>query len=164
MFVRPESGEDADAVRNVNLAAFPTAQEADLVKALHDERGCEIALVADDDGTIVGHVMLSRMNVEGDGRHYRALGLAPVAVVPERQGQGIGSALIEEGLRQARERGEEIVFLVGEPDYYRRFGFAAAAAEPFASPYAGPHFMAKAFVPLPRSGTAAYAPAFDNLS
>ena len=162
--IRPETADDAEAIRNVNLAAFPTAQEADLVRQLREGSDAGISLVAEDDGTIVGHVMLSRMKVEGDGRPFRALGLGPVAVDPDRQRQGIGAALIEEALRRAQDGGEDMVFLLGEPDYYRRFGFSAQAAAPFASPYAGPYFMARAFVPLPRSGSAAYAPAFDNLS
>ena len=162
--IRPETGDDKDAIGQVNCAAFPTAQEADLVAALRDDGFSEISLVADDGGNVVGHVLLSRMQVEGDGRARRALGLAPVAVLPDRQRQGIGSALIEGALRHAEERGEEIIFLVGEPGYYRRFGFSAEAAAPFASPYAGPYFMAKSFVPLPRAGKADYAPAFGKLS
>ena len=162
--IRPETGDDEDAIRKVSLAAFPTAQEADLVQQLREDADSELSLVADDEGAIVGHVLLSRMNVEGDGRPYRAVGLGPVAVIPERQREGIGGALIEEVVRRAQDRGEEIVFLLGEPDYYRRFGFSAEAAAPFASPYAGPYFMAKAFVPLPDKGEAAYARAFDGLS
>ena len=162
--IQPEGWEDSDGIRAVHLAAFPTAAEADLVKMLHDDLDSEISLVAKDGPQVVGHVMLSRMRVEGDGRTYRALGLGPVAVIPELQGQGIGSALIDEAMRLAEQRGEEMVFLVGEPDYYRRFGFSAEAAAPFASPYSGPYFMAKSIgSPLPASGTAAYAPAFAKL-
>ena len=162
--IRPETADDEDAIRMVNLAAFPTAQEADLVQQLREDSDSEISLVAEDEGTIVGHVLLSRMKVAGDGRPFRALGLGPVAVLPDRQRQGIGGALIEEALRLAQDRDEEAVFLVGEPDYYQRFGFSAEAAVPFASPYAGPYFMARAFVPLPNRGEAAYAPAFEKLS
>ena len=163
--VQPENAEDSDGIRAVHLAAFPTPAEADLVKMLQDDRDAEISLVAKDGVQVVGHVMLSRMQVEGDGRTYRALGLGPVAVIPELQGRGVGSGLIEEAMRLAEQREEEIVFLLGEPDYYRRFGFSPEAAAPFASPYAGPYFMAKSFgSPLPASGTAAYAPAFAKLS
>ena len=162
--IRPEAGDDEDAVRNVNIAAFPTAQEANLVKALHADGDCEISLVADDDGAIVGHVLLSRMTARGDGREYRALGLAPVAVLPERQRQGIGTALIMDAMLHAEAEGEEIVFLVGEPAYYQRFGFSADAAAPFASPYAGPYFMARTFAALLQKGEAAYAPAFAKLA
>lgn len=121
-----------------------------------------VSIVAEDDD-IIGHVLFSRMEVRADGRPLDALGLAPVAVVPGRQSQGIGGALIEAGLRRASELGADIVFLVGEPGYYRRFGFKASAAEPFASPYAGPYFQALALAgdyARPDSGKAGYAPAF----
>ena len=161
--IRPETGGDQESIRAVNVAAFPTSQEADLVQALHDDFDSVISLVAEDEGNVVGHVLLSRMRVEGDGRQIRALGLAPISVLPDRQAQGVGSALIDEALRRAEESGEEMIFLVGEPGYYRRFGFSAEAAAPFASPYAGPYFMARAFVPLPQSGKADYAAAFEEL-
>ena len=162
--IQPEGWEDSDGIRAVHLAAFPTEAEADLVTMLHEEMDSEISLVAKDGAQVVGHVMLSRMQAEGDGRTYRALGLGPIAVVPKLQRQGIGSALIDEAMRLAAQRGEEMIFLVGEPDYYRRFGFSAEAAAPFASPYSGPYFMAKSIgSPLPASGTAAYAPAFAKL-
>ena len=162
--IQPESWDDADGIRAVHLAAFPTAVEADLVKALKEDFHSEISLVAKDEGQIVGHVLLSRMKVEGGGREFRALGLAPVAVLPDRQGKGVGSQLIEEALRRAEAQGEEMVFVLGEPDYYGRFGFEPSAAAPFASLYAGPYLMAKSFgAPLPVAGTAAYAPAFGKL-
>ena len=163
--IRPERGGDAAAIRAVLIAAFPTPAEADLVRMLQEEYDSEISLVAEDERSIVGHVMLSRMTVEGESRSYRALGLGPVAVLPERQRRGIGGALIREALRQSDALGVELVFVLGEPDYYRRFGFSAEAAAPFSSPYAGPHLMARAHgVALPTSGRAEYAPAFARLS
>lgn len=165
LIVRPGAGSDEDAIRAVHLAAFPTLAEADLVGMLRDDFDSEISLVAIEDGRIVGHAMLSRMKVDGDGRAYRALGLGPVSAFPERQRQGIGSALIDEAMRLAESRGEELVFVLGEPAYYGRFGFSAETALPFASPYSGPYFMARSFgAPLAASGTAAYARAFASLS
>jgi putative acetyltransferase len=164
LHIRPEAGGDDKAIRALLLAAFPTNAEAELVRMLHEDRDSEISLVAEETDGILGHVMLSRMKAEGDGRTYRALGLGPVAVVPKRQGQGIGAALIGEALRRAEAIGEEILFVLGEPAYYGRFGFSAEAAAPFASPYAGPHFMAKTFgATLPSSGRTDYAPAFARL-
>lgn len=162
--IQQESSSDAEGIRALHLAAFPTPVEADLVKALHASFDSEISLVAKDEGKVVGHVLLSRMKVEGDGREYRALGLAPVAVLPDLQRKGIGSQLIEDALRRAEKLGEELVFVLGEPDYYRRFGFDPNMAAPFASAYAGPYLMAKSFgPPLPSEGTADYAPAFAAL-
>ena len=165
MRIRSETSADSGAIRAVLLAAFPTAAEADLVERLGDDGACQIALVAEDEGRIVGHILMSRMRVEDGGRTFRALGLAPVAVAPQRQRRGIGGRLIERALAIARERGEELVFLVGEPEYYRRFGFSAAEAAPFASPFAGPYLMARrlADMPLPAAGHADYPPAFAGL-
>ena len=163
--IRPEQGDDAEAIRAVLLAAFPTADEADLVERLHNDFDSEISLVAEEKGRIVGHVMMSRMLVEGGGRRFRALGLAPLAVLPERQRADIGGALVRNALARAHRLGEQLVFVLGAPAYYERFGFSAATAAPFASPYAGPHLMALSLgdIELPAQGRADYAPAFASL-
>ena len=163
--VRPADTRDAPAIRALHLAAFPTAAEADLVDRLEEDGDRVLSLVAEDGPQIIGHILMSRMRVEGGGRSFRALGLAPVAVLPERQGEGVGRALVGEALACAVAGGEELVFVVGEPDYYGRFGFSTATAAPFASPYAGPYLMAQAFgdVTLPPSARADYPPAFAGL-
>lgn len=164
--IRPESGDDVEAVRAVHLAAFPTAAEADLVTRLREDFDSEISLVAERSGEIVGHVLLSRMSVSGASQAFRALGLGPVGVLPGYQGSGVGSDLIRSALAIARTLGEELVFVLGEPEYYTRFGFTAEAAAPFASPYAGPYFMAFWLRPNaapPIHGKADYAPAFAGL-
>ena len=165
--IRPAEPADAAGIRTLHEAAFPTAAEADLVEALAREGDAAVALVEERQGEIVGHVLLSRMAVTGDGRALRALGLAPVGVLPGFQGGGIGTGLIDAALGIARATGEELVFVLGEPDYYGRFGFSAATAAPFASSYAGPWFMALALQPgftPPAAGTAAYARAFSDLA
>ena len=166
MAVRPATGEDAEAIRAVHLAAFSTSAEADLVDRLHQDYDSEISLVAEQAGEIVGHVMLSRMGASADSRAFRALGLGPVGVLPGTRGSGVGSELVRAALAVAATLGEEVVFVLGEPEYYSRFGFSAEAAAPFASPYSGPYFMALWLRPpsaQPASGSAAYAPAFDAL-
>lgn len=163
MTIRPAEPGDTAAIRDVLTAAFPTGAEADLVEALTRDGDAIVSLVAELEGEVVGHVLLSRMRVSGEGR---AAGLGPVGVLPGLQGAGIGADLIEAALAIARATGEALVFVLGEPDYYRRFGFSAETAAPFASPYAGPYFMALALKPgftLPASGEAAYAPAFSEL-
>jgi putative acetyltransferase len=165
--LRPAEPRDAAAISGVHRAAFPTGAEAGLVEALTREGDAIVSLVAERDGEAVGHVLLSRMRVSGDGRACRAVGLGPVGVVPGFQGGGIGAGLIEAALGIARATGEEVVFVLGEPDYYERFGFSAETAAPFASPYAGPYFMALALRPgfaLPAVGEAAYARAFSDLA
>jgi len=158
MDVREERDRDHDGVRALIETAFGQSTEADLVDALRLEGDAEISLVAIDGGEIVGHVMLSKLTAP-----VRALGLAPVSVLPSQQGKGIGATLIQEGVRQAKAKGWEAVFVVGAPEYYSRFGFRADIPKAFASPYAVPYFMALELVEgvlNGQSGEIAYAPAF----
>lgn len=161
MIIRDEKPADRAGVREVVLAAFGGHQEADLVDRLRADGDAEISLVAVDGTRIVGHVLFSPMSAP-----FRALGLAPVSVLPDRQGTGIGSLLIRAGLERAELGGWQGVFVLGEPAYYRRFGFDAALAGGFASPYAGPNLLALALGgPLPATaGRVDYAPAFQALS
>ena len=165
MEIRPAAPTDSAGIRNVHLRAFQTPLEADLVEKLEADGDACFSIVAEHDGTIVGHVLLSRMTVEADGQALRSLGLAPVAVMPDRQNQGIGSALIERAVAVATAAGEQMLFVLGEPKYYGRFGFSAEEAQVFASPYAGPYFQALALAELGKvgSGRASYARAFDGL-
>jgi putative acetyltransferase len=160
MIVRPEEPADRLAVCAVIEAAFPTPAEAQLVDRLRADGDAEISLVAVDDDVVVGHVMFSRMTAG-----FRALGLGPVAVLPARQRSGVGSLLIKQGLARAAADGWAMVLVLGDPAYYRRFGFDPKLASGFASPYAGPHLMALGLAqPLPRlSGKIDYAPAFAAL-
>ena len=166
MRLRPAARSDASDIRTVHLLAFPTAAEADLVEQLARDGDAVISIVAVEDRKIVGHVMFSRMDVNANGKTLNALSLAPVAVIPERKGCGIGSALIKAGISEALRTGGEIIFVLGDTDFYGRFGFEAETARPFASPYAGPHFQAllldRTIGPL-ESGTAQHARAFDGL-
>ena len=163
--VRPALNTDDAGIRQVECAAFPDTVEADLVESLIAAGDATLSLVAEQDGRILGHILCSRMKVEADGALVRAVGLAPVAVLPEHQGRGIGGALIRAAVEGSKAAGEQMIFVLGEPAYYTRFGFSAAAARPFASPYAGDHFMALRLdgAALPRSGKADYAPAFSKL-
>ena len=166
MPVRPAEDTDAEAIRRIHLSAFPTGLEADLVEQLARDGDLVISLVAERSSEAIGHIALSRMQVEGDGRAYRALGLGPVGVVRSMHGSGAGSALIEAAKAIAQATGEELIFLLGEPDYYQRFGFAAKTARAFRSPYSGPYFTALALQPgftAPAMGKADYAPAFSAL-
>lgn len=157
--IRDEEPRDRAAVRAVIEAAFARPDEADLVDRLREDGDREVSLVAVEGGAIVGHVLFSKM-----GAPFRALGLAPVAVAPTRQRSGIGSRLIRAGLERARAAGWQGVFVLGDPAYYRRFGFDPALAAGFACAYAGPHLMALALGPaLPAGGgEIAYAPAFGR--
>ncbi len=160
MIVRNETAHDWPAVRHVVAAAFGQAAEAELVEALRRSGDTAVSLVAEDDGQIVGHVALSRMAAP-----FPALALAPLSVVPSRQRQGVGAGLVREAIDHARAAGWIAIFVLGDPDYYGRFGLDAEAAAGFASPYAGRHFMALALCePLPTTaGLLRHAPAFGAL-
>lgn len=160
MIIRKESPGDEVAIRAVVQAAFKQDLEADLVDRLRADGDSEFSLIAIEQGEIVGHVLLSRMQAE-----LRALALGPLAVAPAHQRRGIGSALVGEALEQAASGFWEIVFLLGNPKYYARFGFDPALAAGFASPYAGPHFMACALGKTLRlnSGDVEFPPAFAEL-
>jgi predicted N-acetyltransferase YhbS len=124
---RVETDADIAAVREINLAAFDTAAEADLVDALRGDPGWlpGLSLVSTDTGGApVGHALLTRCHIG----EVPALCLAPCAVLPRFQRTGAGSAAIRAGLAAARAMGERVVVVLGHPTYYPRFGFGRASA------------------------------------
>jgi putative acetyltransferase len=160
--VRPERRSDAPAVRALLTAAFAGTAEADLVERLRADGDLLLALVAEQ-ADVVGYIAFSRLVVEGTGHGDPAIALAPLAVAPAVQRCGIGTALMRTGLDMFTKAGEALVFVVGDPSYYGRFGFVSA--DGFASPYAGPHFMARALAPdAPTAGVVRYPRAFADLT
>jgi putative acetyltransferase len=159
--VRDESPSDWKAVHQAVSSAFGQLAEAKLVAELRAAGDSVVSLVAEEDGWIVGHVLLSRMDAP-----FRALALAPVSVIPTRQRSGVGSALIKEAANRARREGWAAIFVLGDPNYYKRFGFDRQAAAGFTSPYAGHHFMVLKLSPsLPvTTGELRHAPAFAALA
>jgi len=159
-------GGDAAAIRAVHRAAFPTAGEAALVDRLRegDRFDPSLSLVARaDDGTVVAHALLSLVDVEGE---WDGLVLAPVAVVPARQGEGVGSALVRAALARAREAGWDAVFLHGSPAFYPRFGFRPAGELGFENPFetSAEEFMVAVLTDVRLDGgRLGYPPAFDAL-
>ena len=128
MQIRAERSEDREAVFGVNRMAFLQESEARLVDALHRSSAFipELSLVALDGSDVVGHILFTRITVQGDDQAHAALALAPMAVLPLFQRKGIGSALVRRGLEEARGFGHRVVIVVGHPDYYPRFGFVPA--------------------------------------
>lgn len=123
--IRPESLDDHAAIRQLVTAAFGSAVEADLVDRIRasTEYVAEWALVAEDDGGIVGHVMVSHAILRNADDEREISMLSPLAVLPDRQRSGIGSALVHAVLDAANERGEPLVVLEGNPIFYGRLGF-----------------------------------------
>ena len=127
MNIRTEKPEDVEAVRQVNIAAFGRENEANLVDRLR-EIEFTFSLVAVQSDRIVGHILFSPVVVEGKcSRKLSILGLAPVAVLPNYQRQGIGTLLIREGLKECGRSGFHAVVVLGHPDFYPRFGFIPAS-------------------------------------
>ena len=115
-------------VGRVIASAFGRPNEARLVELIRDSPNCipELALVAEDDGVVVGQALFSYIGLHGR-TEMSVLGLAPVAVVPTRQKRGIGGALIRVGLDLADARNDPLVVVLGHPAYYPRFGFERAS-------------------------------------
>lgn len=126
--IRAERPDDADAIRRVNDLAFGQPQEGRLVDALRADGAAFVSLVAESGGVVVGHILFSPVTVEGEGAVVTAaVALAPMAVVPRRQRQGIGGRLVREGLAACRAAGAASVIVLGHPEYYPRFDFRPAA-------------------------------------
>ncbi len=124
--IRRESPEDIDAVRHVNRQAFGAEEEPEIVDKLRNKNMVTLSLVAVDGNEIVGHILFSPVTVESDRPDFEAITLAPMAVLPSHQGKGIGSQLVRAGLSECQRLGHELVFVLGHPTYYPRFGFALA--------------------------------------
>ena len=168
--IRREELADAAVVAQVNREAFGGEDEARLVEALRgtDAWVPELSLVAEADGEVVGHVLFTRVRVDGCDAAAALLGLGPVAVRPERQRQGIGSRLIRTGLERAAALGFAGVVVLGHPEYYPRFGFRPASAYGLRCTWPVPDevFMALPLGPPALEGSAAsvrYAAAFDRV-
>lgn len=126
MEVRVEKSEDIEAIRRVNIAAFGRESEANLVDQLRGIAST-FSFVAIESEQIVGHIFFSPVVIEGEfANNLAILGLAPVAVLPDYQRQGIGSLLIPYGLEKCAQLGFKAVFVLGSPEYYGRFGFTPA--------------------------------------
>jgi len=164
MILRPEEPRDYTSIAAVVEGAFGQPDEAKLVDALRRAGHVvpELTLVAEDNGSVVGHVMQSYVTLRSD-EDRRVLALAPLAVVPGRQRDGIGGALMRETIRLADERGEPLIVLLGHPAYYPRFGFENARAlgiEPPAPAFPDAAFMVRRLSAYESSyrGTVVYPP------
>jgi putative acetyltransferase len=161
--LRPEHTEDAAGINLLLRTAFPDVVEANLVQRLRAAGDLALSLVADENGTIIGHIGFVPIKISPDP-NYRIWGLAPLSVTPERQRQGIGGALIRAGLEQARRSEIGLVLVLGDQNYYGRFGFLTEIAAGIEVAWSGQHFAGIALrdMPHPR-GRARYPQAFSAL-
>lgn len=166
MRIRIERAEDIPAVRAVNLTAFATPTEANLVDSLRAQARPFVSLVAEDenDGTIAGHIFFSPVTL-AEAAPIQIAGLAPMAVLPARQRSGIGSTLVASGLASCRQQGFAAAVVLGHADYYPRFGFRPASHFELRCEYDVPDdvFMALELEPgalTGHSGTVRYHPVF----
>ncbi|MEQ9812738.1 MAG: N-acetyltransferase [Azospirillaceae bacterium] len=164
MSIRDEAPADRAVIRQIIEAAFAgtphgSGTEGAIVDALRETGTLTVSLVAEADGQIVGHVALSPVTVAGEDVGW--FGLGPVSVRPERQGQGIGGALVRAGLTRLRAQGARGCVVLGDPGYYRRFGFTHDPALRFAG--APPeYFLRLSFSGTPPAGEVIYQPAFHD--
>lgn len=129
--IRPEEASDVDAISRITEAAFrghphSRGTEPSIIDGLRRDGALSVSLVAERDGEVVGHIAFSPVEISDRTQNWQALG--PVSVEPEMQGRGIGSALVRAGLEAIRKRGAAGCVLVGEPAFYRRFGFRSVDA------------------------------------
>lgn len=167
MLIRLEEPKDYAGVYAVNASAFDTTAEAKLVEVLRREAQPYISLVAEEKGEIVGHILFSPVTLSGHA-DLMIMGLAPVAVRPEKQGKGIGSALIKAGLRGSKELGYGAVIVLGHKGYYPRFGFIPSVKYGIGCEYEVPPeaFMVIELVPgylRGAEGIIKYHPAFKDV-
>lgn len=163
--IRPETRGDETAIYAVTKAAFEgkayaSGTEASIIDQLRRDADLTISLVAEDGCEIVGHVAFSPARIGNASENW--FGLGPVAVSPDWQQQGVGQSLIEEGLRQLRDHGAAGCLLVGDPNYYSRFGFTGDCGlshEKLAASYV----QALSFGSAPLKGEVRFAPAFYKI-
>lgn len=176
IIVRDESEADVPAVRQLNELAFGRPQEASLVDALRATAHPHVSLVAVEDGEVVGHIFFSPVSIEPDdsvstkaaAAGAAAMGLAPMAVLPEHQNRGVGSQLVREGLQACLNLGCAVVVVLGHAEYYPRFGFVPASRKGLRCEYDVPDevFMATELSPGALEGVRGlvkYHPAFAEV-
>ena len=163
MHIRTELPADAEAVEQVTILAFrhePHSEHTEqfIVRALREAGALALSLVAEIDGLVVGHVAVSPVTISDDSQHW--FGLGPISVLPEKQQQGIGSALMRTAISALQAQSAQGCVLLGDPGYYRRFGFRAVPGLVLPGVPAE-YFQALSFAgPLPQ-GEVSYHSAFN---
>ncbi|WP_165020735.1 MULTISPECIES: GNAT family N-acetyltransferase [unclassified Dysgonomonas] len=168
--IRQEDATDFPAVYNINSTAFEGRDEAQLVDRLRGSENFipELSLVATIENKLVGHILFTTIKIVNEETETESLALAPIAVKPELQRKGIGTQLIQHGLKKAKELGYESAIVLGHEHYYPRFGFAPTNKWGIKAPFNVPAnvFMAVELVKDALSGvrgTVKYDKAFEEV-
>ena len=164
--IRPERADDLEFIAYVQRLAFGRDDEARLVDALRAGGFVRVSLVAEQDKQVIGHILFSDLPIITQDGTVAALALAPLAVLPACQRQGIGSALVRRGLELCKEQDHCIVVVLGHPNFYQRFEFSSKLAAQLESPYSGREsYMAVELAAGALDGVrgrAQYPPAFEQ--
>ncbi|WP_336055929.1 GNAT family N-acetyltransferase [Nitratireductor sp. CH_MIT9313-5] len=163
VILRAVEATDHEAVDALLRRAFEGGAEAELTNKLRQDSDVVLELVAERDGMVRGHVLFSRLKVEASDGTYDAVALAPVAVDPDHQREGIGAALIEEAHLRLEREGECLSVVLGDPAYYGRFGYSHERAAGFDSDYQCEALQARASGEAPLAGRLIYPRAFRGL-
>ena len=156
MRIRPEKNSDRNQITEIHNQAFNGTDEGKIVNNLRKNKNLTISLVCEIDGKLAGHIAYSP--IRNKNEEVIGIGLAPVAVLPRLQNQGIGSRLIEHGNKEAFEMGFKKILVLGDPKYYSRFGFVSAREYNYYCEYdpEGNHFMIKGELSKASGGTIVY--------
>jgi putative acetyltransferase len=165
--IRNEEAKDLAAVHDLNVSAFGSPAEGDLVDVLREQAHPHVSMIAESGGMVLGHILFSPVSLTGHP-DLKIMGLAPMAVLSEYRNGGIGSRLVRAGLEQCRELGSGAVAVLGHPGYYPRFGFTPSARFGIGCEDDAPEeaFMLLELVPgylRGKSGTIRYHAAFRNI-
>jgi putative acetyltransferase len=166
--IRSETSADSAAIHQVEAQAFGRPNEASLVDTLREHHQIALSLVAVRNNEIVGHILFCSVVIEGAHTTFDAVGLGPMAVLPQYQHQSIGTQLVRSGLDMLRQAGQQVVVVLGHPDFYPRFGFQPAARRSIRSQWDVPDdvFMIAELAPGALdgvTGTVIYPSEFDNV-
>jgi putative acetyltransferase len=169
--IRAERNGDQEDIRQINDTAFKGDNESRLVDAIRNSELFvpELSLVAVADGKLIGHILFSIVYINSDEGEIPTLALAPMAVVPEQQNKRIGSMLVEEGLKRAKDQGFKHAVVLGHPEFYPKFGFVPASTKGIEAPFPVPDEVFMAIELKEGSldqikGKIVYPSAFDTVS